>query len=137
MSQNFAGGCACGAIRFECNVDPVVALNCHCRDCQRASGGAYSPIVAFPKVSVQLAGEPRYHKVVGKNGKAIERGFCQSCGSQVTMKWERLADFFGLQAGCLDDPSLYKPAMDVFTASAQPWEHMDPNVQKHVGAPPI
>jgi hypothetical protein len=101
------------------------------------SGGAYSPIVAFPKVSVQLAGEPRYHKVVGKNGKAIERGFCQSCGSQVTMKWERLADFFGLQAGCLDDPSLYKPAMDVFTASAQPWDHMDPNVQKHVGAPPI
>jgi hypothetical protein len=38
-----------------------------------------------------------------------------------------------LQAGCLDDPSLYKPTMDVFTASAQPWDHMDPNLQRHAG----
>jgi hypothetical protein len=137
MAHTFAGGCARGAIRFECETDPVVALNCHCRDCQRASGSAYSPIAAAPKVAVQVVGEPRYHRIVGKNGKAIERGFCQTCGSQVTVRWERLPDIIGLQAGCLDDPALYKPAMDVFTASAQPWDHMDPELQKYVGAPPL
>ena len=36
----------------------------------------------------------------------------------------------GLQAGSLDDPSIYKPAMDIFTASAQPWDHMAPDTQK-------
>jgi hypothetical protein len=54
-----------------------------------------------------------------------------NCGSQVTMKLERLPDILGLQAGSLEDPSIYRPAMDAFTASAQPWDHMDPAVQKH------
>ena len=112
-------------------------LNCHCRDCQQASGSAYAAIVVVPKAAVQIRGEPRYHKVVGRAGKAIERRFCPNCGSQVTVKLERLPDILGLQAGSLDDPSIYRPAMNVFTASAQAWDHMDPTVQKHTHAPPI
>jgi hypothetical protein len=90
-----------------------------------------------PKSAVQISGEPRYHRVVGQAGKAIERGFCPNCGSQVTLKLERLPDIVGLQAGSLIDPSIYQPAMDVFTVSAQPWDHMNPAVQKHTHAPPI
>jgi hypothetical protein len=137
MTQKISGGCACGAIHYECNVDPVLMLNCHCRDCQRANGSAYAAIVAVPKAAVQLRGELRYHRVVGVSGKAAERGFCPTCGSQVTMKLERLPDILGLQAGSLDDPSLYSPMMDVFTASAQAWDHMDPKVQKHTHGPPL
>ncbi|TMK02979.1 MAG: hypothetical protein E6G74_05615 [Alphaproteobacteria bacterium] len=67
----------------------------------------------------------------------VERGFCPICGSQVTAKLERLPDILGLQAGSLDDPSIYRPMMDVFTSSAQPWDHMDPKVQKHTHGPPL
>ena len=131
MAQKISGGCACGAIHYECSADPIVMLNCHCRDCQRASGSAYAAVVAVPKSAVQVRGEPRYYKVVGKAGKAIERGFCPTCGSQLTVKLERLPDAMGLQAGSLDDPSIHRPKMDVFTSSAQPWDHMNPNIQKH------
>ena len=31
-----------------------------------------------------------------------------------------------ITAGSLDDPSLYKPTLDIFTSSAQPWDHMNP-----------
>ena len=86
MAQKLSGGCACGAIHYECSADPVLMLNCHCRDCQQASGSAYAAIVVLPKSAVQIRGEPRYHKVVGQAGKAIERGFCPNCGSQVTVK---------------------------------------------------
>jgi hypothetical protein len=89
------------------------------------------------EICVQISGEPRYHKVVGKAGKAIERGFCPNCGSQVTVKLERLPDILGLQAASLADPSIYRPAIDVFTSSAQPWDHMNPAVQKHTHAPPM
>ena len=112
-------------------------LNCHCRDCQRASGSAYAAIIVVPKVAVQISDQPRYYKVVGQAGKVIERGFCPNCGSQVTVKLERLPDILGLQAGSLDNPSFYRPAMDVFTVSAQPWDHMDPTTQKHTHAPPL
>jgi hypothetical protein len=109
-------------------------FNCHCRDCQRASGSAYAAIVVLPKAAVQMSGELRYHKIVGGAGKAIERGFCPTCGSHLTDKLERLPNILALQAGSLDDPSMYQPKMDVFTSSAQPWDHMDPKLQKHTHA---
>jgi hypothetical protein len=136
MAQKLSGGCACGAIRYECGADPVLMFNCHCRDCQRASGSAYAAFVVVPRVAVQIRGEPRYHKIVGSSGKAIERGFCPACGSPVTAKLERLPDIFGLQAGSLDDPSTYRPRMDAYTSSAQSWDHMDPKIQKHSKGPP-
>src|SRR5262249_35144416 len=58
MARKLSGGCACGAIHYECNVDPVIMLNCHCRDCQRASGSAYAAVVAVPKAAVQMRGAP-------------------------------------------------------------------------------
>jgi hypothetical protein len=70
MAQTLSGGCACGAVRFECEADPVFMLNCHCRDCQRANGSAYAAILAVPRASMRLRGEPRYHGVVGSSGKA-------------------------------------------------------------------
>jgi hypothetical protein len=131
MAQKMSGGCACGAIRYECNFDPVKMLNCHCRDCQRATGSAYAAIAIVPKVAVQMRGEPRYFKIVGNAGMAVERGFCDICGSQLTLKLDRLPDILGLQAGTLDDPSVYRPTMDVFTSSAQPWDRMDPHTLKY------
>ena len=41
MKTPFSGGCACGAIRYSCAAEPLYMGNCHCRDCQRATGSAY------------------------------------------------------------------------------------------------
>ena len=85
---------------------------------------------------VEVRGEPRYYRIVGKSGNAVERGFCAACGSQVMLKLERLPDVLVLQAGSLDDPSIHKPAMDLFTDSANAWDHMSPTTQKLPGGLP-
>ena len=130
MSQTIAGGCACGAIRYETDATPVVMLNCHCRDCQRASGSGYAAHLVVPKATVRVQGEPRYYKTVGDAGRAVERGFCVVCGSPVMSKLERMPDILALRAASLNDPSLYKPAMDTFTDSAWHWDAMTVNSQK-------
>ena len=130
MEQLLSGGCACGAVRYETEAEPVLMLNCHCRDCQKSSGSAFAAVVVVPKDAVQMSGEPRYHRVVGQAGKAVERGFCPTCGSQVITNFERMPDVLGLKAGTLDDPSLFKPTVEIFTDSAQPWDHMDLETQK-------
>lgn len=129
MSQSLHGGCACGAVRYEAATDPVLMLNCHCRHCQQASGSAYGASVVLPVKAVHITGEVRYHRRAGDEGE-VDRGFCPVCGSPIALKLARMPDVIALPAASLDDPSLYKPAMDIFTASAQPWDHMDPNLAK-------
>ena len=113
MTQKLSGGCACGAIRYETDADPIVMLNCHCSDCRKASGSGYAAIIFVRKDEVKLRGEVRFDGVRGSSGKMVERGFCPNCGSPVIQKVERLANALGIQAGSLDDPALYKPSMDL------------------------
>jgi hypothetical protein len=137
MPQKLSGECACGAIRYECDADPIIMMNCHCRDCQKASGSGYAAIVVVPQAAVRIRGEQRYHKVIGKSGKATERGFCPECGNPLTITSERRPGVLGLQAGSLDDPSSYQPMIDVFTSSSQPWDKMEPKLPKHSHSPPV
>jgi hypothetical protein len=130
MGATMTGGCICGAIRYETEDDPVIMVNCHCRDCQRAGGGGFAPFVIVPKATVKISGAPRTYKTVGDAGKVVERGFCPTCGSQLFATLERMPDIIGLQAASLDDPKRYKPGLDIFTASAQPWVQMAAETEK-------
>lgn len=129
----WSGGCACGAVRYTCEGEPAVMLNCHCRDCQRATGGAYAAFAIFPTTAVALNGTPRYHKVTGGSGKPIERGFCPSCGNPVTVLLGVVPDVIGFHAASLDDPTMYKPALELFTGSAVPWDVMNADTVKKAG----
>jgi hypothetical protein len=56
-----AGGCACGAIRYEVTAEPIVTFNCHCRDCQKTTGGAYTPVFYVPAKGFKITkGTPKY-----------------------------------------------------------------------------
>jgi hypothetical protein len=77
MPQKLSGGCACSAIRYECDADPVMMMNCHCRDCQKASGSAYAAIVVVPKGAVKIRGEPRTTKLLLRAAKRPNAGFAQ------------------------------------------------------------
>jgi hypothetical protein len=128
--RNLSGGCTCGAVRYVAKADPILMLNCHCRDCQRASGSAFAPLVVVPKGSLEIRGELRYHAVVGGSGTRVERGFCPTCGNPVAIKLARMPDIIGVMASSLDEPALHTPSVEIFTASAHPWDHMAPDTRK-------
>ena len=48
MSEAYAGGCACGAIRYEISDTPMAENDCQCRDCQRKSGTGHGSYLTFP-----------------------------------------------------------------------------------------
>jgi hypothetical protein len=133
--MGLSGRCACGAVRYASSAEPTFFLNCHCRDCQRATGSGYAAIAVVPAASLTVNGEARYHAATGDSGHRIERGFCPACGSPLLMRLERLPDAVAIHAASLDDPALHRPAMDIFTTSAQPWDHMNPELRKFPKAP--
>lgn len=130
------GGCSCGAVRYECTGDPVIMGNCHCRDCQRASGGAYTPVLGVPRSTVKITGEVKYYESKADSGRIAKRGFCPNCGSSLFGLPPSFPDLIALAASSLDDPSIFKPAMDIYTSSAQPWDHMDASLPKFPKMPP-
>ena len=127
----FTGGCACGAIRYECSAEPLLMWNCHCRDCQRGTGGPYYPNVIVPAVAFAFTTrEPTYYAVPGTTGSHVHRGFCPTCGSPVGSKADHVPELRGIYAASLDDPSWYQPLADVWTVSAQNWDYLNPALPK-------
>lgn len=137
MATSFTGGCLCGAVRYECSAAPVMTANCHCRDCQRATGGAYASVFFVPRNAIKITGEVKYYDVKGESGKILSRGFCPTCGSRLFGKPEVLPELMGIMAGSLDDPSGHKPAIDIYTDSAQPWDYLNPELPKYPKGPPM
>jgi hypothetical protein len=130
----FTGGCMCGAVHYECSAEPIVSANCHCRDCQRASGSVFLSGFVVPRNAVAIAGEVKYYDVVGSSGNTISRGFCPNCGSRLFGK-RAMGDLLSITAASLDDPSEFRPAIDCYTASAQPWAYMNPELPKFFKSP--
>jgi hypothetical protein len=84
MPKSFTGGCECGAIRYEVDAEPIAMFNCHCRDCQRASGGPYTGVVYMPAKAVKITkGSPRYYTTLSEAMGVNKRGFCPDCGSRL------------------------------------------------------
>jgi hypothetical protein len=125
----FTGGCLCGAIRYECDAEPIMMFKCHCRDCQHVSGGGYIPGLLFARSDVRITkGALAHYASASMAGGEHERGFCARCGSRIT--GGKSPTTIGVVAGSLDDPSLFRPTMDIHVADAQPWDLLDPAMTK-------
>ncbi|KAB8335412.1 GFA family protein [Scytonema tolypothrichoides VB-61278] len=129
MAIKFTGGCLCGSVRYECSAEPLTMGNCHCRDCQRATGSAYASALLVPQCAVTITGDVKYYDVIGDSGNLVGRGFCPNCGSRLFSK-PPIPGLLGIMAGSLDDPSWFRPTMDLYALSAQPWDYMNPDLPK-------
>jgi len=130
------GGCACGAIRFECRSKILNAYKCHCRDCQRSSGSGYVGILWVYDEDVRLTrGEPTYFAVSPGPGRELRRGFCRECGSNVFAKNTVAPPLLFLIASALDDPTLFRPRLEIWTGSAPPWDLVDRTLPVFEGQP--
>jgi len=119
----YKGRCQCGDISYEVTGEPLLSGNCHCRDCQRATGSAMAAVMLFPKEGFKLLqGEAKYYDLKADSGSRISRGFCPNCGSPMFTLLEMAPDAIAIKAASLDDPTLYHPEMHLYTSSAQPWD---------------
>jgi hypothetical protein len=134
--DSFSGGCACGQVRYTCTGKVLYMGNCHCRDCQRATGSGYFPAVLVKNEFLELGSRSMcWYESQADRGHPMMRGFCSRCGSPVALKNGANDGVTVLYAGSLDDPSWYAPSRNIFVSSAQPWVVMDPDLPKHEAMP--
>lgn len=116
------GGCNCGAVRYRAEGDPIVVAQCHCRNCQRQSGSAFSVNLLFKGDSVSAEGElTTYDDSDTFSGNSVLRKFCGRCGSPIFSEPTDGKGLMIVKAGTLDDPSAFVPTVSVWTSTALPW----------------
>jgi len=124
------GGCLCGAIRYELANTPAMTGVCHCKNCQRQAGSAFSTLAGVPKSEFTLtAGELKLY-VDGdtKSGNSVERWFCGNCGSPVYSALGSQPDSIFLKTGTMDDTSGFDPQFHVWCDTKQNWVELKEGV---------
>ncbi|MDH3691867.1 MAG: GFA family protein [Gammaproteobacteria bacterium] len=127
-----AGGCLCGQIRYEAEGEPVAVVTCHCRWCQRISGGSFLTFVGFDPQNVTWQNDK---PTIYQSSEAVHRGFCPTCGS--TVSFARPAhNVVALMAGCLDEPDSMTPQMHCFADHQNAWLKLEDGIPSHGRFPP-
>lgn len=128
--MSVTGQCLCGTVSYKVNGDPQMSLVCHCRNCQRQAGTAFSTLLGVAKQDFELTGaEPKlYVDNASTSGNPVNRYFCANCGSPLYSSLGAYPDTIFLKAGTLDDVSGFAPAMHIWCDSKQPWVTLDDGV---------
>ena len=119
------GGCYCGEIRYESTGKLEASLQCHCRECQYITGGHPNVIVVLP------ADGFRFTKGVPKEftrsdlEKPVTRLFCANCGTAIGTRSPSRKNSMNIKVGTMDDPSVFKAEVAIFTIDKQPFHHID------------
>lgn len=111
MSGAIPGQCLCGDVRFEVT-GPIHTIDaCHCKMCQRFTGG--------PHISVDI----RHDGVAFSASDSLiwyessewgRRGFCSTCGSSLFFRMKDRDDFWAILQGCLELPEGLSLGKEIF-----------------------
>lgn len=133
----FAGGCACGALRYAIPGQPVVQTLCQCRDCQRRSGSGHSAWAVFAAAPQDVVTGPASHwSVRAESGMEKRHGFCPYCGAPVYLAFPTMPGLIAVPAASLDDPAGFVPQQVTWTVTAQGWDALPPGLAAHLRMPP-
>ena len=131
------GGCQCGAVRYRITGAPLAVYNCHCRDCQRASGATHT--MSMPIAShllERLSGELMSYDKAADSGRTVRMFGCARCGTKLWNEPLASPQMLIVKPGTLDDPSWSAPIGNIWTDSALPWADIDPSQVNFPRQPP-
>jgi hypothetical protein len=112
------GGCQCGAVRFRVEAPLRRASICHCRMCQKATGGFFGAYASFPTAGLSWT---RGQRRTFRSSDAVVRGFCGDCGTPLTFEALAGGEHIGLAIGAFDDPAALAPQRQLELAARLPW----------------
>jgi hypothetical protein len=115
-----AGGCLCGAVRFEVTPPTKWCAHCHCSLCRRAHGAAFVTWFGIERPQFALlsgADDLRWYR----STPPARRGFCFRCGSTLFFESERWPDEIHIALAHMDGPIDREPAAHVFFDSRVHW----------------
>jgi hypothetical protein len=122
MAGTFEGGCACGQVRYRLASEPMFVHCCHCRDCQRQTGGAFAinALIETDRIEL-LSRDPAPVEVPTESGRPHDIHRCPRCQTALWSDYGRRPKLRFVRVATLDDPTALTPDVHIFVRSKLPW----------------
>jgi hypothetical protein len=130
------GRCLCGAVKYRTGGAPIVTRVCWCRLCQYFGAGSGTVNVCFLSDGFEVIGEVRDYVSTADSGTEMHRKFCPTCGTPMFSEAASRPHLIFVRAGTLDDTSVVKPAMTIWTSEAPTWACIDDRLPRIERQPP-
>lgn len=129
--------CHCGELALVCSGEPRKISLCHCLECQRRTGSAFSIAVFYRRDSVRVErGDPASFERPSASGRPVEFHFCPRCGSNLFWEPARMPELVGVAAGAFADPAFPAPEQSVWTRDKHRWLSLPDSIAQYELNPP-
>ena len=105
MTETMTGGCQCGSVRYSVEIASDDAYWCHCRMCQKATGGIAAAFVQVPPEALTWLSQPNWYE----SSPIARRPFCAKCGTPLGFHFADGKDQSDITVGSFDDTARFKP----------------------------
>jgi len=106
--------CICGQLSATCSGEPIRVSVCHCLNCKRRTGAAFSWTSRWAAADVAVEGRSSAFSLTGDEGSRATFSFCPDCGTTVYYRVDTLPDFIAVPVGGFADPGFPAPRVSVY-----------------------
>jgi len=122
----YDGGCLCGQVRWRAAAEPINVRLCHCRNCQRATGGAFFARALFHAADVTRSGDTTRWA----SSARLHRLSCARCGTPVFAEPQD-GPWLAVALATLDDPVALSPGSHIWVSRKLPWTPIDDGLPQY------
>jgi hypothetical protein len=134
--NSFRGRCLCGAVTYAAAGEPALVAQCHCLDCQKATGAGHVSVAVFPEGQVAIDGKLKSFKKAADSGALFDRQFCPECGSLIAGRPGSAPGMVALTLATMDESPDVQIKMRFFDGRRRSWDVVDPAIPAFPGMPP-
>ena len=132
MPKEVTASCLCGAVKMVCGNPTGTGSYCHCEDCRKSTGSAFSVAIPFQADQFRLLrGKVGSFTKQAESGNELTRNFCLECGTPVFGTSPQHPGLVYVKAVSLNDQSLGQPTHQSWCQSKVTWSEIDEDIPSH------
>lgn len=126
-APTYEGGCLCGQVRWRATAGPANVRVCHCRLCQKATGGPFFARAIFLRDAFAWAGET----TTWASSARLTRMSCARCGTPMFAAPNDPPARIGVSIATADDPGALRPDGHIWVGAKLPWVTIDDQLPQY------
>lgn len=128
------GSCLCKGIHYQIEQSLGPIIYCHCKRCRKSSGSAFVSSTEILRSDFKIT---KGQEMIARyeNPGAVDRFFCQHCGSQLYSQRAATPLLMRVRLGTLDDTIQEKVRLHIFVGSKAEWYEIQDDATQHQERP--